>query len=86
MQGEFLTYAFGGATKWNGRGMKAAHSKLVKEQGLNDTHFDVIVELLSQTLGELGVASDLINEVQVICESVRDSVLGKEVAEQKEEN
>ena len=29
MQGQFLTYAFGGTTKWNGRGMSAAHRKLV---------------------------------------------------------
>ncbi len=76
MQTQFLTFAFGGSTKWTGKGMAAAHKKLVEEKGLNGTHFDVIVELMGQTLTELGVEADLINQVVVICESVRDPILG----------
>ena len=71
-----MTFAFGGSTKWTGKGMAAAHKKLVQEKGLNGTHFDVIVELMGQTLTELGVEADLINQVVVICESVRDPILG----------
>ncbi len=41
-----MTYAFGGSTKWSGKGMAEAHKHLVAEKGLNGTHFDVIVELL----------------------------------------
>ncbi len=56
--------------------MAAAHKKLVEEKGLNSTHFDVIVELMGQTLTELGVEADIINQVVVICESVRDPIIG----------
>ena len=40
--------------------MAAAHKKLVEEKGLNGTHFDVIVELLGETLASAGVSADLI--------------------------
>ena len=71
-----MTFAFGGSTKWNGRSMEAAHRKLVEEKGLNNTHFDVIVELLGQTLTEAGISADLISQVVAICETVREPVLG----------
>jgi len=44
---------------------------------LNDFHFDGTVTHLSETLKELGVKEDLIQEVAEVCESVRDEVLGK---------
>ena len=44
------------------------------------------MELLSQTLAELGVAGTLIDEVKLVCESVRDSVLCKGAIEEREEN
>ncbi len=76
MQSQFLTFAFGGSNKWSGRSMEAAHKKLVSEKGLNGSHFDVIVELLGETLTSAGISADLIQQVVVICESVRDPVLG----------
>ena len=71
-----MTFAFGGSTKWNGRSMEAAHKKLVEEKGLNNSHFDVIVELLGKTLTEAGISEDLINQVVVICETGREPILG----------
>ena len=55
MQKLFLTFVFGGETKWNGRSLKAAHKSLVEKQSLNDMHFDAIAELLSATLKDLQV-------------------------------
>ncbi|WP_309379861.1 group I truncated hemoglobin [Cerasicoccus frondis] len=79
-QKKFLTFAFGGPSQYSGRSMGPAHAHLVKEMGLNDTHFDAVVENLGATLTELGVPSDLIAEAAGIAESVRADVLGKAIA------
>ena len=75
-QKAFLTMAFGGPNKYTGEDMRAGHAHLVA-RGLNDTHVDVIIELLGETLKELGVSDDMIGEVAAIAESVRDDVLGR---------
>lgn len=72
----FLTYAFGGPMKYDGENMRDAHAKLV-EQGLNDSHFDAVLENLGGTLKELGVEDELIKEAAAIAESTRNDVLGK---------
>lgn len=71
----FLTYAFGGAPDYPGKAMRAAHQRLVDEMGLDDSHFDAVMENLGGTLVELGVPEDLIGEAAGIAESVRDEVL-----------
>jgi len=71
----FLTYAFGGIDSYPGLGMRAAHQKLVDEQGLSDEHFDAVVDNLAATLTEMGVASDLIEQVAAVAESTRKDVL-----------
>ena len=76
-QKRFLTYAFGGLNTYSGKGMRHAHQHLVDEKGLNDMHFNVIVELLAGTLAEMGVAEDLIAEVGKIAETTRNDVLCK---------
>lgn len=77
MQKGFLTFAFGGPNNYSGKGMAAAHRKLVDEQGLDDSHFDAVIEDLGATLVELGVPDELIAEAAGIAESVRDAVLGR---------
>lgn len=76
MQKGFLTYAFGGPANYTGQGMAVAHRRLV-EQGLNDSHFDAVVEDLGATLRDLGVAEPLIAEAAKVAESVRDAVRGR---------
>jgi len=71
----FLTYALGGLISRPGRSMRAAHQKLVDERGLSDEHFDAVVENLAATLTEMGITDDLIAEVAVMVESIRDDVL-----------
>eukprot|EP00659_Diplonema_papillatum_P013666 gene13666-21024_t len=73
----FLTFAFGGPGKYNGRSMRDAHRVMVKDKGLSDSHYDVIVSLLGQTLKELGVPASDVREAAAIANSVRDDVLCK---------
>lgn len=76
-QKAFLTYAFGGAPEYTGRAMRSAHRNLVRDKGLNDEHFDAVLEILAATLKELGISDDLIAEATVIAESTRDDVLNR---------
>ena len=82
-QGDFLTMAFGGPNNYTGRNMRSAHTKLVVEDGLDDSHYTRIVELLGQTLAELGVPAPLIGEAAAIAESVRDDCLCRDLAPRK---
>lgn len=75
-QKAFLTMAFGGPVNYSGQDMRRGHAHLVA-RGLNDSHFDAVVELLGQSLAELGVAPALIAEVAAVAESTRADVLGK---------
>ncbi len=75
-QKAFLTMVFGGPTNYTGLDMRKGHAHLV-ERGLNDSHFDAVVENLGQTLTELGVGSGLIAQVAALAESVRSDVLGR---------
>jgi hemoglobin len=75
-QKSFLTMAFGGPNNYSGLDMRRGHAHLVA-QGLNDSHFDAVVENLGATLKELGVADNLIAQVAAIAETTRNDVLGK---------
>lgn len=75
-QRSFLTVALGGPNRYSGRTMTAAHARLV-ERGLDDTHFDAVIENLGATLDELGVPPALIAEAAAIAESTREDVLGR---------
>ncbi len=78
-QKDFMTYAFGGVESFTGRDMRESHTKLVTEMGLTDIHFDAIAENLIETLKELGIAQNLIDEVASIVGSVahRNDVLNR---------
>ncbi len=75
-QKAFLTMAFGGPHNYTGKDMRTGHARLVA-MGLNDSHFDAIVELLAATLKDMGVADNLIGQVAAIAESTRADVLGR---------
>lgn len=70
----FLTFAFGGPNNYTGKDMREGHAHLV-ERGLNDSHFDAVMEHLGGTLKELGVPDELIAEAAAIAESTRNDVL-----------
>lgn len=70
----FLAYALGAPLNFSGKSLKESHSHLVKA-GLNDAHFDAVLENLVATLRELGIAEDLIKQVGKIAEGTRDDIL-----------
>jgi hemoglobin len=55
----FLTAALGGPDAYEGRDMRAAHAYLP----ITDTDFDLFIDHLAATLGEVGVAPEQIAEV-----------------------
>src|SRR3954463_3424772 len=75
-QKAFLTMAFGGPGNYTGLDMRpgAAHPGA---GGMNDEHVDVVIELIGETLTELGVPAALIGQVAGVAESVRDDVLDR---------
>lgn len=75
-QKAFLTMAFGGPHHYTGLDMRKGHARLV-QMGLNDRHFDAVLEHLGNTLRELRVAEPLIGQVIAIAESTRTDVLGR---------
>jgi hemoglobin len=75
-QKAFLTMAFGGPNKYTGKDMRDGHARLVA-MGLNDEHFDAVVENLGATLKELNVPDRLIAQVAAIAETTRKDVLGR---------
>ena len=75
-QKAFLSFAFGGPQNYSGKSMADGHAHLVK-RGLNDGHFDAVVENLGATLREMGVEASLIQEVAAIAESTRNDILGR---------
>ncbi len=75
-QKAFFTMAFGGPNSYTGQDMRNAHAGLVRT-GLNEGHFNAVMEHLGATLTELNVPGDLIAEAAAIAESTRNDVLGR---------
>ena len=73
----FLKYAFGGMPNYPGRTMRAAHERLVNDMGLNDSHFDAVLDDLGSALREIGVADDMVAEVLAVAETTRADVLNR---------
>lgn len=81
-QKAFLTMVFGGPAHYTGEDMRIGHAHLV-DKGLDNSHFDAVMENLGSTLTELGVPNDLIGEAAAIAESVRQDVLAGYTDEEK---
>lgn len=75
-QKAFLSMAFGGPHEYTGRDMQKSHSRLV-EMGMNDRHFNIVMDHLRDTLLELSVEKALVEEVLNIAESTREDVMGR---------
>ena len=73
-QSAFVTYAFGGPNHYTGKSLRNAHQKAVND-GLNDTHFDLVATHLKAAMQELNVPADLIAEAMAIVGSTRADVL-----------
>jgi two-component system chemotaxis sensor kinase CheA len=75
-QKAFLTFAFGGESKYTGKTLIEAHRSLV-DRGLSDQHFKVMIEHFRGTLSELNVPEALIEEATSIVLLTRDEILSK---------
>ena len=75
-QKSFLTMAFGGPNNYSGQDLRTGHARLVK-MGLDDSHFDAVMENLVATLVELNVPQELIAQVDALAQTTRNDVLGK---------
>jgi hemoglobin len=73
----FMTWAFGGPPALKGRDLRVAHADLVKNRGLTDVHFDAVAGHLKETLTEMGVQADLIEEALAIVGTTRADVLNR---------
>ena len=67
----FLTAALGGPDAYEGRDMRAAHAHLA----ITDADFDLFLDLLAETLTELGTASTRIEEVLEALEPLRVEIV-----------
>ena len=66
-QKAFLAKVFGGPDNYKGRDLKSGHAALNIPNG----HFDAVAENLIETLHDLKVPQELIDEIKVIVESTR---------------
>lgn len=75
----FVGLAFGGPVKYEGKDLRSAHRALVEEHGLDDAHFDRMVEHFESTLFALEIAPRDVKEAVAILESTRNDVLCKPI-------
>jgi hemoglobin len=75
-QKAFLTMVFGGPVAYSGSDMRCGHAHLV-QRGLNDSHVNAVIELLGESLREIGAPEHLIERVASIAESARVDVLNR---------
>lgn len=75
-QKAFLTMAFGGPNNYTGKDMREGHAHLVAK-GLSDSHFDAVAENLGNTLKELDVPQNLVDQAMEIAGGTREDVLGR---------
>lgn len=75
-QKSFLTMVFGGPNDFTGKELREAHKSLV-DDGLDDSHFDAVAVHLQNTLEELGVPAELVNQVMATAAGTRDDVLNR---------
>ena len=70
-QVEFLAYVFGGPTRYTGKDIAEAHKHMIEEQGLNETHFDIVAGHFKDTLVEMHCAGEIVDEAMEILATSR---------------
>lgn len=71
-QMQFMTYAFGGPEAYKGKDLWEAH----KHMGLSEMHFNAICENFVETLKELNVPQDIIDEAAGVVLTTKPMILG----------
>lgn len=75
-QQDFLAMAFGGPDRYNGRDMRTAHAG-ARKRGLDEQGYDIFMGHFHDTLTELGVPGEKVEEVMAIAHTGKDDVLGR---------
>ena len=75
-QAMFISMLLGGSRSFNGRDLTTAHT-VARAQGLNDAHFDALLEHFRESLPQVGVAEDYVREILVLLKGTRNAVLGR---------
>ena len=75
-QSMFISMLLGGQTAFAGKDIAAAHAG-VREQGLNDAHFDMFLKHFRNALKEVGVSADKADKVMKLLESRRYDILNR---------
>ena len=75
-QAMFVSMLVGGSRSFNGRDLTTAHAG-ARAQGLNDAHFDALLEHFAESLQQLDVAEDYTREILALLEGTRNAVLGR---------
>ncbi len=73
-QSMFISMLLGGRIVYTGKDIGAAHER-VRQQGVNNGHFDEFLIHFSEALVEVGVQSDKIGKVMKLLECRRGDVL-----------
>ena len=73
---KFLTLLTSGKAQNSGDYMRTSHAHL-SERGINDGHFDTVGRLLKETLEELSVPRNFIDQILGAVECLRDPVLNR---------
>jgi hemoglobin len=75
-QSMFLSMLLGGRIDYTGKDITVAHAG-VREQGLNDAHFDTFLNHFRAALEEVGVKADKVEKVMKLLESKHNAVLNR---------
>ncbi|MEO2191305.1 MAG: group 1 truncated hemoglobin [bacterium] len=65
-QVEFMAFVFGSPERYTGKDIAQAHQRLIDEKGLNETHFDIVIDHFVATLKELNVPGAILDQAVAI--------------------
>lgn len=73
---KFLALLMTGQATKSPEYMRSSHAHLI-DRGLNDNHFDTVGRLLSETLKELNIPGNFIDQILGAVEELRDPILNR---------
>lgn len=76
-QKAFFTILFKGDTAGADSYMRKSHARLVRDEGLSDSHFNAVAGHLQDTLNELGVKPEVAAQVMGGAAGLKNAVLNR---------